>query len=375
VPFEFSTATRILFGPGMVSEVAPAAASMGRRPLLVSGIPSFSFEGLEVPTLAVDFEPTLDLVRRGLALARDERCDLVVSIGGGSAIDTGKAVAALLTNPGDPLNYLEVIGAGKTFAAPSAPFIAVPTTAGTGAEVTRNAVLASPEHHVKASLRSPFMLPRLAVIDPELTLGLPPSITASTGLDALTQLIEPYLSVRANPITDACAVEGLTRAARSLARAFHDGQDLDARTDMSLASLLGGLALANAGLGVVHGFAAPVGGMFDAPHGAICAALLPYGMETNLHALRERAPASETLQRFDAIARILTGRPEAAAEDGIEWVRRLSRELNIPPLSAYSIEPYHVDSLVELAASASSMKANPIPLSAAELHDLLTRAL
>ena len=375
--FEFATATRIVFGPGTVREIAPAAKSMGRRALLVAGVsPALLGEtGLDCARLGVEGEPTLDLVRRGVALARQERCDLVIGLGGGSAIDAGKAVAALLANGGDPLDYLEVIGAGKSLSVPSAPFIAVPTTAGTGAEVTRNAVLASPEHFVKASLRSPLMLPRLAVVDPELTFGLPPAVTASTGLDALTQLIEPYVSVRANPMTDLYCVEGIARAARSLRRVYADGRDPEARADMSMASLLGGLSLANAGLGVVHGFAAPIGGMFDAPHGAVCAALLPHGMETNLHALRARAPGSEPLRRYQIIARILTGEPDAAAEAGVEWVSRICRELNIPPLRSYGISEQHAAPLVAGAAQASSMKGNPIALTATELTGVLARAL
>ena len=186
------------------------------------------------------------------------------------------------------------------------PFIAVPTTAGTGSEVTRNAVLGSPEHGVKVSLRDPRMLPRVAIVDPELTAGLPPAITASTGLDALTQLIEPYVCSRANPMTDALCLDGIRMAASSLPRAFADGNDAEARTGMSYASLLGGMALANAGLGVVHGFAAPVGGMFDAPHGAVCAALLAAGMRQNIAALRARSPQSEALLRYARIARALT---------------------------------------------------------------------
>src|SRR5207245_11298164 len=210
------------------------------------------------------------------------------------------------------LDYLEVIGQGRALENASTPFIAMPTTAGTGSEVTRNAVLASPRHRVKVSLRSPFLLPKIALVDPELTYDLPPSITASTGLDALTQLIEPYVSSRANPMTDAVCVDGLRRVARSLRVAFEAGRNAAAaREDMAVASLFGGLALANAGLGAVHGFAGPIGGMFPAPHGAVCAALLPDTMEVNLRALRRRAPESETLRRFDEIARILTGRPEA----------------------------------------------------------------
>ena len=194
----------------------------------------------------------------------------------------------MLTNGGRLLDYLEVVGGGQPLARPSAPCIAIPTTAGTGSEVTRNAVLSAPDQRVKVSLRSPLMLPRLAVVDPTLTQGLPRSITASTGLDALTQLIEPYVSCRANPATDAWCVEGLRRASGALRRACDDGADVDAREQMALASLFSGFALANAGLGAVHGFAGTIGGMFDAPHGAICAALLPHVMAGNLRALASR---------------------------------------------------------------------------------------
>jgi len=382
--FEFATAMRILFGPGTVREVAPAAKQMGRRALFVTGLPQeqsaplinqLEAAGVTCCSFGIATEPTLDLVRQGVRRAVEEQCELVIGFGGGSAIDAGKAIAALLTNSGELMEYLEIIGQGKALRVPSAPFIAVPTTAGTGAEVTRNAVLAAPEHRVKVSLRSPLMLARLAVVDPELTLDLPPAITAYTGLDALTQVIEPYVSSRANPLTDGFCVEGMRCGSRSLRRAYHNGRDVEARTDMSLASLLGGLALANAGLGVVHGFAAPLGGMFPAPHGAVCAALLPRGMEVNIRALRARTPESESLRRYEEIARLLTGRPNAAAEDGVEWVRAICQELNIPPLSSYGIREADVPVLVEKASRASSIKANPIELTANELGEVLTHAL
>ncbi len=382
--FEFATAARIVFGAGAVREVAPAAREMGTRALFVSGGPrqlaapslaDLGAAGLASVPFPVDKEPTLDLVRRGAQLAREEGCDAVIGFGGGSAIDAGKAIAAVLGNPGDLLDYVEVIGAGKPLRLPSAPFIAVPTTAGTGAEVTRNAVLASPEHKVKVSLRSHSMLARLAVVDPELTLDLPPEVTAATGLDALTQLIEPYVSARANPVTDAFCLDGMRRVARSVVRAFTDGHDREARTDMSLASLFGGLALANAGLGAVHGFAAPIGGMFEAPHGAVCAALLPHAMAVNLRALRVRAPGSGVLSRYETVACVLTGDARATAEDGMAWVAGLCRRLSIPPLRAYGVRESDVPVLVEKAASASSMKANPIPLAPEEMADLITLAL
>ncbi len=381
--FEFATATRILCGEGVVREVAPAAKALGARALLVTGRSAeraaplraeLQAAGMACSGLAVEGEPTVELVRRGVEQARAEPCDLVIAMGGGSALDAGKAIAALLTNHGDLLDYLEVIGRGQALREPGAPFIAIPTTAGTGTEVTRNAVLASSAHRVKVSLRSPLMLARLAVVDPELTLGLPPDVTARTGLDALTQLIEPYVSNRTNPLTDGLCVEGLRRVSRSLRRAYHTGQDRAARFDMSVASLLSGLALANAGLGVVHGFAGPLGGMFDAPHGAVCAALLPHGIEVNIRALRARNPSSEVLIRYENVARLLTGRPQARAEDAVEWTHAICRELQIPPLRTYGVRDRDILTLVEKASYASSMKGNPLALTAEELLEVLTRA-
>ncbi|MBZ5577722.1 MAG: iron-containing alcohol dehydrogenase [Acidobacteriia bacterium] len=381
--FEFATATRIVFGAGSVRDVAPAAVGLGRRALAVTGaatdradplVADLAAAGVACLSFAVAGEPTVDLIRRGAAFARAERCDQVIAMGGGSALDAGKALAALLANSGDPLDYLEVIGRGQSPPCPSVPFIAIPTTAGTGSEVTRNAVLGSTEHRVKASLRSAGLLPRLSVVDPELTLGVPRPVTAATGLDALTQLIEPYVSVRANPLTDGFCVEGMRRAAAALPRCWEDGGDREARASMSLAALLGGLALTNAGLGVVHGFAAPIGGMFSAPHGAACAAVLPHAMAVNVQALRERAPESPALRRYQEVARLLTGRPSAEAEAGVEWVAELCRKLEIPPLRAYGIRDEDISELVEKAAQTNSMKGNPIALTGEELRQIAGRA-
>lgn len=377
--FEFATATRIVFGPGVRREAAGAAAALGRRALLVTGATpervSGCLAGMPMVPFAVAGEPEIETVRSGIALARKEGCDVVVAIGGGSAIDAGKAMAALLTNPGDPLDYLEVIGRGQPLDRAPAPFIAMPTTAGTGSEVTRNAVLGSTEHRVKASLRSERMMPRLALVDPELALGLPPSVAASTGMDALTQLIEPYVSVRANAMTDLFCVEGIERVARALPRVWANGADIEARTDMAWAALLGGLALANAGLGAVHGFAAPVGGMFPAPHGAVCAAVLPHAMAINVEALRARAAGSAALERYEHVARLVTGRPQATPDDGIQWVAALCRKLEIPPLRTYGVAESDLPVLVEKAARTSSMKGNPIALGEAELREIVLRAL
>lgn len=382
--FEFATATRIIFGEGAVQQVVPAALEWGSRILLVTGHTPDRADAVRADLaaararcfpFAVKHEPTVDLIAQGLEQARSEQCDVVIALGGGSAIDAGKAIAGLMTNPGEVMNYLEVVGKGQPLQHPAAPFIAVPTTAGTGSEVTRNAVLGVPERHVKVSLRSPFLLPRLAVVDPEITLGLPPTVTASTGLDALTQLIEAYVSIRANPMTDGFCRQGIPLAARSLRRAFHHGREPEARHDMSLAALFSGLALANAGLGAVHGFAAPLGGNFPAPHGAICAAILPYAMEVNLRALRDRDPQSIAVRRYQEVGRMLTGRPGSTAEDGICWTKDTCQELEIPPLKSYGIGEQDVPELIAEAARASSMKANPLVLTPEELSEVLTRAI
>jgi alcohol dehydrogenase class IV len=386
VKFEFATATRIIFGAGTLREAGPLAEECGRHALVVTGrvtrraeplleLLEKSKAALSATTCPIPGEPTVQEVEKDVKAAKAAGCDFVIALGGGSAIDAGKAIAAMLTNDGELLDYLEVIGRGQALAEPSAPLIAIPTTAGTGAEVTRNAVLASPEHQFKVSLRSPHMLAKAAVVDPELTYDLPPAVTASTGLDALTQLIEPYVSCRANPMTDALCIEGIRRAARSLRTAFHNGHDKTAREDMAVASLFGGLALANAGLGAVHGFAAPVGGAFPAPHGAVCAALLPHVMAANLRALRARAKSSETLRRYDEVGRLVTGNPTAAADEGARWVSDLVKDLGVPGLNAYGIRQEHVAELVGKATIASSMKANPIALTADELADVLRAAI
>lgn len=382
--FEFATATRIIFGPGSLKQVGPLAAEMGHRALVVMGrtterveplLDILTAQGLDAATFMVGGEPTIDVVRQGTHQARAKKCDLIIGLGGGSVLDAGKAIAALLTNGGNPLDYLEVIGQGKPITQPAAPYIAIPTTAGTGAEVTRNAVLASPEHRVKVSLRSPLMLPRLAVVDPELSYGLPPSLTASTGLDALTQVIEPYVSHKANPLTDAICRQGMRRAARSLRRAYRTGDDEAAREDMALASLFGGLALANAKLGAVHGFAGPFGGMFPAPHGATCAALLPPVMAVNLQALQGRDPDNPALRRYDEVARLLTGSDQATAADGVVWVQDLCRDLQIPSLSTFGLTREDFPPLIEKAGRASSMQGNPIKLTDEELVEILSRAM
>jgi alcohol dehydrogenase class IV len=386
IAFELATATRIVFGAGTVAQAPAALAALGAtRVLLVTGRSAERAEGLrealvragvEPALFAVGGEPTVDVARAGVARVQEHGARAVVALGGGSALDAGKAIAALAANGGDPLDYLEVVGRGRALERPSLPFVAIPTTAGTGAEVTRNAVLGAPGARVKASLRSPMMLPTLAIVDPDLLLGLPASVVASCGLDALSQLIEPFVSSRANPLTDALARDGIRRSARSLALAVRGGLEHAAnRDDLALASLFGGLCLANAGLGAVHGFAAPAGGMFAAPHGAICAALLAPVMEVNLRALEARARAHPSRDRFDELGVLLTGDPAARAADAIDWVRALVTTLAIPGLAAWGMAESDAPDLIERAKAASSMRGNPLPLTDPELMEIATRAM
>ena len=382
--FDFLTAGRISFGDGAVREIGKVAAAFGTRALVVTRsdgartdplIGLLTDAGLECETFSVGGEPTVEDAVSGADAARAHAAQVIIGFGGGSAMDGAKAIAALTANPGDPLDYLEVIGKGKPLRRAPVPVIAVPTTAGTGSEVTANAVLASKEHAVKVSLRSPLMLPRIALIDPELTVSQPPGVTASTGMDALTQCIEPFVSNRANPMTDAIAREGIQRGGRALRLAFDDPSNADARRDMALTALFGGMALANAKLGAVHGFAAPIGGMFDAPHGAICAILLPPVMRANIQALRDRDPEAQALARYAEIARLLTGEVAAEAEDGAAWIAQLVADLNIPALSTYGLTDEDVPAVVEKAAVASSMQGNPIQLTSDELSAILRAAL
>jgi alcohol dehydrogenase class IV len=384
VTFEFATATRIIFGAGRLREVGALSAELGSRALVVGGrtrerlaplLADLEAHGLGAEVMSVPSEPTVQGVEAGVAQARIAGCDLVIAMGGGSVLDAGKAVAALLTNLGDVREYLEGVGRNRPLREAAAPCIAVPTTAGTGAEVTRNAVLAVPEARLKVSLRSPLLLPQVALIDPELTLELTPELTATTGFDALTQCLEPFVSPHANPLTDALCREGLTRVGRSLRRAARRGHDLAARTDMAVASLCGGLALANAKLGAVHGLAAPLGGMFPAPHGALCARLLPLVMAANLEALRAQPPTSPALARYGEAARLLTGDPKAQADAGVRWVAALGRELGIAPLSAFGVTERDLAEVVRSAQRSSSMQGNPVALSDETLVQVLRRAM
>jgi alcohol dehydrogenase class IV len=381
---DFATAGRIIFGAGCIKDLAQIANGLGKKAFLVHSksqpaaqkLPNLlKSAGIDCVDQAVQGEPNTASIQAAVEKARNEKCDFVIGMGGGSVIDTGKAVAAMLANSGDLMDYLEVVGLGHKLENPSKPYIAIPTTAGTGSEVTRNAVIAVPEKRVKVSMRSPYMLPHVALIDPELTYTVPPAVTAATGMDAFIQVIEPYVSNAANLMVDMFCRDAIPLAAQSLPAAFADGANQEARNAMAWVSLMGGLSLANAKLGAAHGFAGPIGGMFPASHGAICAAVIAGVMQVNIQALRMRDAESRYLQRYAEIARWVTGNPHAEPEDGAEWMRSLCRQLQIPSLSDFSIQPSDFGSIVEKSQQSSSMKGNPISLERAELLEILTISL
>lgn len=390
--FEFHGVGRIVFGRGQIARLGELAAPLGRAALVVfngdepgrGGVLDrvtalLAEQGLAVTPVRQRGEPTVDDIDRALQAARSSACDVVIGLGGGSAVDAAKAAAGLLGNGGDALDYMEVIGKGRKITRPAVPWVAVPTTAGTGAEATRNAVIGHPGKRFKASIRSELLLPRVALVDPELGVGVPPGMTASSGMDALCQLIESYTSTGANPITDALALQGIPLAARSLRRAHADGADLDAREDMALAALLSGITLTNAGLGAVHGFAAPLGANFPVPHGTVCAALLPHVIDANVRALRAESTAHSTLARYAAVGRLMSGDQDQSDAAAIGLLLSetfaLARDLRIPSLGQFGLAPAGVPEMVALARKSSSMRFNPVVLSEGALAETLERAI
>ncbi len=383
INFEFATSTRIVFGNGSFKKVPELIGEFGNKVFIVTGKNRFltnqltgwlSQTGIESVNFNVYSEPAVSDIEKGVSLARETGCKVVIGIGGGSVIDSGKAIAAMVPNSGELTDYLEIIGKGRKLEEIPVPFIAVPTTAGTGAEVTKNSVIKSKEHNVKVSLRSNSMFPKVAVIDPLLTVTMPKEITASTGIDALTHLLETFVSCQSNPFIDMLGREGMKRIAASLEKAYSDGNDLEARENMAMASMLGGMALANVKLGAVHGFAGPLGGMFPIPHGAVCACLLPAVMEVNIAALKEKKMEKQ-LHKFDEVAKILTGNNSAFAEDGYNRVKELIKELKIPSLSDFQIPESVFPELTEKAKNSSSMKGNPVELTSRQLYSVLEKSL
>lgn len=387
--FEF-LCPRVIFGPGKLSvlpsllqELLPPSAAP--RILLVTGstmtraqplldLLRQHFSTLHAEVLHVAREPQEGDVLSGLSLCASLSPSLVVAVGGGAVIDCAKAVAMLAENGGELIDYLEVIGRGKPITRPSLPLIAVPTTAGAGAEVTKNAVITVPSKGLKVSLRANTMLPTVALIDPSLAQNSPLPVTLSTGLDALTQCIEPLVSPFATPLTDAVAREGLLRGARALRLACSNLSELSPRIDMAVCALNGGIALANGKLGIVHGIAGVVGGRFNAPHGMLCAALLAKSVEVNIRACRQRGK-SETVRRYQIAAECMTGKFGAEPEESVDWIRALCLDLGVPGLGSYGLKTEDAELLSEFAAKASSTKGNPVELAKSEIAEIIIGSL
>ena len=384
--FAFRTAGAVAFGRGSRGRVAESAARFGSRALLVTGSRSLEASGeldalrerfasaaVVVELFAVAGEPDVEIVDRGASLAKDCGSQVVIAVGGGSAVDAAKAIAAVATNGGSAIDYLEDLpgAGGRSVAADPLPLIAVPTTAGTGSEVTRNAVLRVADARLKRSMRDDRMLPRLAIVDPELAERAPRDVAVPAALDALTHLIEAYVSLGAQPTTDLIALEGAGRAVSAL-RALCDGPSAPAWDALALASLWGGMALANAGLGAVHGLVAPLGGRFAVPHGAACAALLAPTIRTNVEALRRRGGNGAALSRYAALARTIAGSddPDRLTTE----LAALRRRLGAKSLSAYGAQGVDVQGVVA-GARGGSMKYNPIVLTDAELESILGAGL
>ena len=390
--FDFYSVGRIIFGRGRFADVGQVAGQFGKSALVVHNADRLveraerllAAAGVRAVFLRQRGEPQVADVDRGVEMARAEKSDLVIGLGGGSAIDAAKAVAGLLGNGGSALDYMEVIGRGLKITRPAAPWVAIPTTAGTGAEATRNAVIGYPPRQFKASIRSEFLLACVALVDPELGVDVRPEITACSGMDALCQLIESFTSNGGGAVTDGLAVKGIHLAAQSLRRAYENGHDIDAREKMATAALLSGIALTNAGLGAVHGFAAPMGANYPAPHGAICAALLPHVLAANIDALKSESAEHPVLLRYAQIGQVLKRPPldklhmpdfEAAVDACVSVTAELVRDLKIPPLSEYGLTAERIPEMAALAAKSSSMRYNPVVLPQETLKKILRDAI
>jgi alcohol dehydrogenase class IV len=377
--FGFATAKAIFFGKGVVSNLPELLKPYGRKVLLVTGydvsrhnriLEHLIGSGIKFAHFKVTSEPEISTIEEGILHAREKECGVVAAIGGGSVIDAAKAIAALVPNPGEVTEYLEIIGIGRKPEYKPLPFFAVPTTSGTGSEVTKNAVIKSADEKVKVSLRFNDMFPSVALIDPLLSLSMPPSLTASSGLDALTHLIESYVSNQTNPMVDMLCLEGLKRISKSLVAAWSNGTDSDAREDMAFASMLGGMALANRKLGAIHGFAGPIGGMYNISHGVVCASLMPATIEMNFRKIKE-SNQPDKLSRYENVARIMTQNPNATISGLVDWTNQINRKFDIPGLNRLGIHPSEYDSIADKAQHSSSMKGNPVTLSQTDLINIL----
>lgn len=380
-PFAIAMPQRILFGRGEAQKAPALIAPFGQRGLVIHGasaaraqwlLDALTAQGIQTLALPCATEPTLTLLETTLAQSRPFRPDWVAAIGGGAALDLGKALAALLPATTSPLDHLEVVGRGLPLATPPLPFIALPTTAGTGAEATKNAVIGLPDTIPnggrKVSLRDDRMLARLAIVDPALTDHTPRATTLASGLDAITQVIEPYVSSKATPFTDALTAPAIPQGLAALKRLM-ETEDPAARDALAHVSLTGGIALANAGLGAVHGLAGVIGGLCPAPHGAICGALLAPILRLN------RAKATgETARRLDTVLHHIAATFGGTASDAPETLAAWARAIGLPGLTAQGLPQALHAQTAQAALNSSSMKGNPVPLTAQDLLQALQAA-
>ncbi len=389
--FSFAATPHIHFGVGKRSELSAMARGFGNHLLLVTGGASFDASPLcaqlleqlhadfDVHRVRVCGEPSPQLVDETIASMAGALPDCVVAIGGGSPIDAAKAMAGLLPGGDSVMDYLEGVGKGKIYAGPSTPFIALPTTAGTGGETSKNAVLSViGEHGYKKSFRHEQLVARHIILDPELTLSCPDHITAACGMDALTQLLESYVSKNASPITDALAISGIGRVARSLSIAVEQGDHLEARADMLYASSMSGLTLANAGLGSVHALASPIGAYFPMPHGEVCGSLLFEATRLNIEAMLSREPNNTGLFKYAEAGRIMAGdnhlKDTAARAYLLNLLQAWTSRFDMPLLSAYGVSEADISKLIA-NASPGSIKTNPVALSNMEIAALIRSRL
>ncbi|RAI35711.1 iron-containing alcohol dehydrogenase [Rhodoplanes serenus] len=392
-PFSIARLPRIVFGAGVVKQLPDLVAAYGSRLLLVTGARSFrasphaapllaglAAQGCTIDTVEITGEPSPEMVDDAVRHFRGRAIDVVVGIGGGSALDAAKAIAGLLRPGHSVMDHLEGVGPEAPYRGPATPFIAVPTTAGTGSEATKNAVLSrhGPDGF-KKSFRDEALVAAVAVVDPDLLAGCPPELIAANGMDALTQLLESFVSSRANPLTDALALSGLA-AVRDGLLAWHDGgaAAAAARARMAYGSLLSGVCLAQTGLGAVHGLASPLGAFFPIPHGVVCGTLVAVATRVNIVALEARAPQSPALAKYAAIGRLLSDRDSRDARDDrarlVDLLEAWTERLALPRLSALGVDAADVPRIVA-ASRGSSMKTNPVVLTDDEIAGLLAARL
>lgn len=394
-PFYIARLPRILFGKGQIAELPAVLAEYGKRALLVTGrrslrgtehwerlVRNLGQLGVQWREFTVDDEPSPALVDRAVERFRTEGIDVVAGIGGGSVVDAAKAIAGLLPRGNSVMDYLEDVGKGMPYEGPSLPFVAVPTTAGTGSEATKNAVLSvRGEQGYKKSFRHELLVADMALVDPQLLASCPPELIAAQGMDAFTQLMESYVSVRANPFTDSLALSGLEAFREGFFPAWDGGPGERAeagRAAMAYAALTSGITLAQVGLGSVHGLAQPLGSLFPIPHGVACGTTVAAATAVNIMALRQRMPESPALAKYAELGRLFAEAPdlkdEAAGDALVDALRSWTERLALPRLGEFGVTG---DDLPRIVANSrgNSMKTNPIHLSDEEIGQVVRERL